>query len=830
MKNKHSKTSNKSSRTKECTTSTPHRTTNSIVSKTINWNAIPVNNSTDDKNRLINLNTEVATSNHSNTLSKNQQYTKTNPSSSSSSSRSNSLQTSNYSELGNHSLLNHSNCHSNSLQNNISSSSNLLSSNMSSNYSNSNSTSNNNNKKSKKHSCDKTQTNIEITSNSRRERLKQLHNLEKNHSSSSIVRNILLTVGVSLLVAVCLLSNNSKLLSQLTGNSKYQNNARYIRSINSFSNQDNDISNTNSNNLLTRVINGVTEMYNTHFSPSLQNIMGNLPSNNENMRTADLGNLSKNGKLHYIPSSGFDPSKTAHHVLEGAGYRLNIPTYVQNIPEQQNNEPSGTNMNNNNPLSSNSESVPVQSELTNTNIIQNEDFDQAILSKQVFKPRGGGTYDNTGQITSNSGIKIQNTGLSSTSNKINSINQQVPLSTIDPELDQIVNEMLELKSKNLLTRPDTSSSFNIIKKLNTSEIFNKNKQINECSPKKDIVFAKTHKTGGTTITNMLLRHAEKQNLNVGLPVEYHWELAGYPGQYNKELITPKQDNYNVMCHHMRFDKSEIEKQVSPLADYFTILRDPVSNFESSFGFFKDYPFTSWLDENRSLDDFINNAETLYNKSTPWYFRAKNYMSFDLGFDHENNSKEYIKYAISKMEEDFKFVMITDRYEESMILLKNMLCLDYEDILYLPLKVRTDDDRKKISLETAKKIKNWNRLDTAIYEYFSERFEQMTVEYGKDKLAREVEILKEKLKDVETRCVEDYDSQSLKPWIKRIKLRKPSGQMCQRLVWGEVKYADYLRQNQYTQLSEDDYNNQPKLDDKIKLMQEIQQEILGDVSV
>lgn len=202
MKNKHSKTSNKSSRTKECTTSTPHRTTNSIVSKTINWNAIPVNNSTDDKNRLINLNTEVATSNHSNTLSKNQQYTKTNPSSSSSSSRSNSLQTSNYSELGNHSLSNHSNCHSNSLQNNISSSSNLLSSNMSSNYSNSNSTSNNNNKKSKKHSCDKTQTNIEITSNSRRERLKQLHNLEKNHSSSSIVRNILLTLGVSLLVAV----------------------------------------------------------------------------------------------------------------------------------------------------------------------------------------------------------------------------------------------------------------------------------------------------------------------------------------------------------------------------------------------------------------------------------------------------------------------------------------------------------------------------------------------------------------------------------------------------------------------------------------------------
>jgi len=201
-----------------------------------------------------------------------------------------------------------------------------------------------------------------------------------------------------------------------------------------------------------------------------------------------------------------------------------------------------------------------------------------------------------------------------------------------------------------------------------------------------------------------------------------------------------------------------------------------------------------------------------------------------GFNHENNTESYIRHAINKMEEDFKFVMITDRYEESMILLKNMLCLDYDDIVYLPLKVRTDNDRKKISADTAAKIKKWNRLDTAIYEYFSQRFEQMTIDYGKEKLANEVQILKEKLKDVEARCVEDYDSQSLKPWIKRIKLRKPSGQKCQRLVWGEVKYADYLRQTQYSTLSEEEYNNQPKLDDKIQLMQEIQKQVLGDTTI
>lgn len=634
-----------------------------------------------------------------------------------------------------------------------------------------------------------------------------------NHQSSSVVNTnkkqstfkstVLFSIVVTLTVAAAFLSQ-SKSLSSLENlkSSLFSNNKnaqRYIRSVSSSNTIEEDSS------LLTRVQNGVTEMYNQNFKNTLNSVFGSVFS--EGSTHTASSHLASNGKLHYIPSSGYDPTKTAHHVLEGAGYRLNIPSYVQEVPASKDS------------TTGEEESSNTESSTDNTNISQeqqlnNEKFDQAITQKQVVMPKArsfSGVTTNSQPLTENGIVKqaVFNPN-------------DVPISSVDPVLDGIVKEMLEKRERDLST-----NKFEAVKKLNTTEIFSKNSEQGQCKPSNNVVFAKTHKTGGTTITNMLLRHAEKQKLNVALPVEYHWELAGYPAPFEEKLITPKQPNYDVMCHHMRFDKSKIEKMVNPLTDYFTILRDPVTNFESSFGFFKDYPFTDWLDDDRNIDDFINNAEQYYNKSTPWYFRAKNYMSFDLGFDHENNSDNYIRQAIAKMEEDFKFVMITDRYEESMILLKNMLCLDYDDIVYLPLKVRTDNDRKKISSEAAAKIKKWNRLDTAIYEYFAQRFEQMTVDYGKEKLANEVQILREKLKDVEARCVEDYDSQSLKPWIKRIKLRKPSGQKCQRLVWGEVKYADYLRQLQYSQLSEDEYNDQPKLDDKIELMQEVQKTILGD---
>ena len=63
----------------------------------------------------------------------------------------------------------------------------------------------------------------------------------------------------------------------------------------------------------------------------------------------------------------------------------------------------------------------------------------------------------------------------------------------------------------------------------------------------------------------------------------------------------------------------------------------------------------------------------------------------------------------------------------------------------------------------------------------------------------------------------YDTQSLKPWVKRIKLRKRSGDDCQRLVWGEVKYADHLRALQEETMTLQELENQRPLAEQQELM-------------
>ena len=126
-----------------------------------------------------------------------------------------------------------------------------------------------------------------------------------------------------------------------------------------------------------------------------------------------------------------------------------------------------------------------------------------------------------------------------------------------------------------------------------------------------------------------------------------------------------------MAHHFRWSE-KVDEVLNPDSVKITVLRDPVKNFESVWGFFRDYPFLQWLGEDRILNKFLEAPEKYYDRSTPWYFRAQNYMAFDLGLDFEDNSPAYIKKAIQVMEKRFGLVLLTDYFEESLILLKGKL--------------------------------------------------------------------------------------------------------------------------------------------------------------
>ena len=115
-------------------------------------------------------------------------------------------------------------------------------------------------------------------------------------------------------------------------------------------------------------------------------------------------------------------------------------------------------------------------------------------------------------------------------------------------------------------------------------------------PETFIFFLKTHKTGSSTLQNILFRFAEKHDLGVALP-------AGLEENNNKKYrfnygTRIKKENlnldhgHNLIAHHMRLDDPEIGDKSTISQIYseneipfkITIMREPAALFESSFGY------------------------------------------------------------------------------------------------------------------------------------------------------------------------------------------------------------------------------------------------------
>ncbi|CAG5105413.1 Oidioi.mRNA.OKI2018_I69.chr1.g2111.t3.cds [Oikopleura dioica] len=92
------------------------------------------------------------------------------------------------------------------------------------------------------------------------------------------------------------------------------------------------------------------------------------------------------------------------------------------------------------------------------------------------------------------------------------------------------------------------------------------------------------------------------------------------------------------------------------------------------------------------------------------------------------------------------------------------------------------------------------------------------------MSLEVNKLRAQLRDVEERCVDAYAQQRLTPWIRRIKLRRKSGDQCLKMTWGEVKFADHIRE---LQSERTDLPPQPSYIRQHILHHDVQRTVLGE---
>lgn len=275
-----------------------------------------------------------------------------------------------------------------------------------------------------------------------------------------------------------------------------------------------------------------------------------------------------------------------------------------------------------------------------------------------------------------------------------------------------------------------------------------------------IAFLKTHKTGSSTLTSILNRVADHQRSDVAIPrhdVRFNWP-APFSHQYVQlsRLRTGKADMLNL---HSVLNYPEIQRVMKAGFRMVTILRNPVHQFYSMFHYLKlpkHYGISNYTDP---VEEFIRHPYK-YHHFKPYtkvgrerYFEENlihNGNLYDLDFARfKDNGAAYTQNAgvgggggdsggvgdlppkdrglngfIQFMEQAFHLVLITERYDESLVLLKRLMCWEFMDIVYSKKHVNPDlhVDTFRVAPDTADSIRAWNRDDTKLYEHFSKRLD------------------------------------------------------------------------------------------------------------
>lgn len=141
---------------------------------------------------------------------------------------------------------------------------------------------------------------------------------------------------------------------------------------------------------------------------------------------------------------------------------------------------------------------------------------------------------------------------------------------------------------------------------------------------------------------------------------------------------------------------DYEKVIDKPFFYFTFLRDPISRYISHFH------LRRVMKENQHIQTFIRDE------------RFNNYQTVRIA------GEENIEKAIGFLEGNFHFIGLTDKFDESLILLKDRLgdkkfCINYER-LNVSKKHYETDVFEDLSTDIQHKIVENNKLDLILYDY------------------------------------------------------------------------------------------------------------------
>lgn len=391
---------------------------------------------------------------------------------------------------------------------------------------------------------------------------------------------------------------------------------------------------------------------------------------------------------------------------------------------------------------------------------------------------------------------------------------------------------VNLEVKDLIYLIDTQSNVSIDKLQQEIQQLQNQKKVAKTMP--NILFYKTHKTGSSSVQNIMYRLALKHKMPILWSNQTSFNLD-YPKRFKPFMARNAKHSVRMSLNHLAYSEELLDmfdRRASKKIFHLTILREPYQQLRSIFNYYSSLGTFRCLHQARILPNFLMNTNHyIYYPSgedrRESYPFCQNPLTYDLGFDNRVESPSKIFQIIDKIEKRFDLVMILEHYYESMILLKDKLGLEYEDVISFKLnkaisrpEIIGPVEYGKTLFKKAQEEKNFALADSLIYNHFLKIFNNEVEKFGASRMKREVEILKTLTKDKFSKTCQVYEvvpefgfdfseHQNVpavkKPWhppkvkistlMTNITENDSNYEKCQLLTMPEVSIGRFVRQKQ-----------------------------------
>ncbi|XP_066297011.1 galactose-3-O-sulfotransferase 2-like [Branchiostoma lanceolatum] len=291
-------------------------------------------------------------------------------------------------------------------------------------------------------------------------------------------------------------------------------------------------------------------------------------------------------------------------------------------------------------------------------------------------------------------------------------------------------------------------------------------------PVTNFVFIKVHKTASASTAVVLLRFAYKHHMIMCYP-RTSWGIAGFRLTFPSTEIYKSNcsrskvfgDHFNFLVHHTVFNKTAMDAIMKPGTKYIGIMREPQSHIRSWFFYNRHHRIYKNQGHKNPLGEYLDNPEYFEDLASKRTRRTdigvhdRNKQAFIMGFPPDllnTQDTGIMDRAIWQLHQWYTFVIISEYYEESLVMLRRKMCWDLYDILHSTKKIHEQHTPKKYIPFTDKQLANHKRinaLDYRMYDFFNRTLWKSVEEEERGKgFWEEVAYFKALVERVNTYCL------------------------------------------------------------------------------